>query len=92
LRTFYLRDVALLEDMEDTIEAEDYPYFQPVDTWVKRVASSLAIIDERDEDRHSVVKEKIISECLAAEVSPLLFNAGAWMVGAHAYELLIERL
>jgi hypothetical protein len=92
IATFYLRDVAFLEDMEDTIKTEDYPYFQPVDTWVKRVASSLAIIDERDEGRHSVVKEKIISECLSAEVSPLLFNAGAWMVGAHAYELLIERL
>lgn len=92
LATFYLRDVALLEGVEDSIRADDYGYFQPVDTWVAQVAASLRIVDEEERGRFSVVKSKIIRECLAADVSPLLFNAGAWMVGAQAYRLLIESL
>ena len=56
-----LRDVAFLEEIEKTIRTEDYPYLQPVDTWVKRVARSLKIIDERDQDEISDIKGKIIS-------------------------------
>lgn len=92
LATFYLRDVALLEDIEASIHADAYAYFQPVDTWVERVALSLGLISPEDTGKRDVIKRKIISECLAADVSPLLFNAGAWMVGAHAYRLLVERL
>ena len=92
ISSFYLRDVALLEDVEDSITPGDYPYFQPVDTWVERVAMSLNIIEKADRHRTATVRHKIIRGCTTADVSPLLFNAGAWMVGAHAYELLIERL
>ncbi len=92
LATFYLRDVALLEDIEESISSEHYVYFQPVDTWVAQVAARLSIVDEDDRRKLSTVKSRIINECLAADVSPLLFNAGAWMVGAHASRLLIERL
>jgi hypothetical protein len=92
LAPFYLRDVAFLEDAERDIGSDAYAYFQPVDTWVERVALSLGIIDNADRKKTSTIKEKIVSQCLAAQVSPLLFNAGAWMVGAHAYRLLIELL
>lgn len=92
LATFYLRDVALLEGIEDNIQADDYWYFQPVDTWVERVAQSLDLIGMNDLGSRSVIKDKLIAACLAAGVSPLLFNAGAWMVGAHAYRLLLEQL
>lgn len=92
LAAFYLRDVAFLEDIEDSIGADDYRYFQPVDTWVERVTQSLGIITTSDAGMTYVVKRKIIAACQTASVSPLLFNAGAWMVGAHAYRMLIERL
>jgi len=92
LATFYLRDVTLLEGIEDRIGTEDYGYFQPVDTWVERVAGSLEIIDEVDRGRTWTIKNKIIRACLDADVSPFLFNAGSWLVGAHAYTLLLERL
>jgi hypothetical protein len=92
LATFYLRDVALLAGIEDAIQADDYPYFQPVDTWVEQVATSLGLIEREDIGSRSAIKRKLISACLAAGVSPLLFNAGAWMVGAHAYRLLLEQL
>lgn len=90
LASFYLRDVVFLEGLEDAIGVTDYPYLQPVDTWVLRVARSLKVIDDRDTG--SVAKGKLVSACLAADVSPLLVNAGAWLVGAHAYDLLIETL
>ena len=90
LASFYLRDVVFLEEIEDVISARDLPYLQPVDTWVLRVCRSLKLIDKGDAG--SAAKDKLISACLAADVSPLLFNAGAWLVGAHAYELLIETL
>jgi hypothetical protein len=92
LATFYLRDVTLLENMEGSIGAEDYGYFQPVDAWVERVAGSLEIIGDNDRGRIWAIKNKIIRACLDADVSPLLFNAGSWLVGAHAYTLLLERL
>jgi hypothetical protein len=92
LATFYLRDVTLVEGIEDCIMPGDYPYVQPVDTWVEQVAGSLGLIDRGDRGKRSAIKRKIISGCLEAEVSPLLFNAGAWMVGAHAYRLLLDLL
>jgi len=90
LASFYLRDVVFLDELEGDIKVTDYPYLQPVDTWVLRVGQSLELIDKADAG--SSAKDKLISACLAADVSPLLFNAGAWLVGAHAYELLIETL
>jgi hypothetical protein len=92
LATFYLRDVTLVQDIEGSIRKDDYAYFQPVDTWVERVAESLRIVSQDDLGKRWIVKGKIIEASLAAGVSPLLFNAGAWMVGANAYRLLIERL
>lgn len=92
LATFYLRDVALLEGVEDSIQLDDYWYFQPVDTWVEQVAQSLDLIGAADRGRRTVIKRKIIAACLAEGASPLLVNAGAWMVGAHAYQLLLELL
>jgi hypothetical protein len=92
LSTFYLRDVALVADIEDSIPAQDYAYFQPVDTWVEQVALSLGLIERSDRGKINTVKDKLIRACLEAEISPLLFNAGAWLAGAHAYTLLLEML
>jgi hypothetical protein len=92
LATFYLRDVTLVEDIEVGIRSDSYGYFQPVDTWVERVAESLGIVELQDLGKRWIVKEKLVEACLTAGVSPLLFNAGAWMVGAKAYQLLIDRL
>lgn len=92
LATFYLRDVTLLESAESSIHSQDYQYFQPVDRWVRWVAARLEIIPSADYGNNHFVKGEIINGCLAADVSPLLFNAGAWLVGAHGARLLIERL
>lgn len=91
LSTFYLRDVALVSDLEPTIQPENYIYFQPIDTWVRQGIDAIGIPDTKDL-QILAVKEKIITCCLDAGVSPLLFNAGAWMMGAKASQLTIELL
>ena len=91
LATFYLRDVTLVSVLEPTIRPERYIYFQPIDTWVKQVTDAIGITETTDRTI-PVVREKIIACCLEASVSPLRFNAGAWMIGANAFRLLIELL
>lgn len=91
LACFYLRDVALVSDLEATIRSEEYHYFQPIDTWVKQVTEAIGITGKADQNL-LVVKEKIIASCVEVKVSPLLFNAGAWMMGANAFRLILERL
>lgn len=90
LASFYLRDVVLVYDLENLVKPEDYKYYQPIDTWVKQVAYALRLAVPADED--DVVKQKIIDACIAADTSPLLFNAGAWLVGKNSLRLLLERL
>lgn len=92
LAAFYLRNVALVSDLEPIIQQESYIYFQPIDTWVKQVTDAIGITEKETDRDVLVVKKRIITCCCEAEVSPLLFNAGAWMMGAHAFEMLIERL
>ncbi len=91
LASFYLRDVILIFDLEKYLQVEDLQYCQPVDTWVKQVAIKLDIISSQAMEV-KIVKLAIINACKNVNVSPLLFNAGAWMVGARSFELLIEKL
>lgn len=91
LASFYLRDIILVYKLETYLKPGDFKYCQPVDTWVKQVALKINLIKSEDNDIE-IVKNKIIEGCLDAETSPLLFNAGAWLVGAKSFELLIESL
>lgn len=91
LSSFYIRDVALVFGLEDKLLADDFQYCQPIDTWVKQVAVKLGIISSQEGDIE-IIKSAIINGCQGASTSPLLFNAGAWMVGAKSFDLLIEQL
>ncbi len=91
LASFYLRDVILTYQLEEYLKPDDFKYCQPVDTWVQQVALEIGVIDKKKTERDDI-KAAIIKNCLDTKVSPLLFNAGAWMVGAKSFELLIESL
>lgn len=91
LASFYLRDVVLVFKLENNLKLEDFRYCQPIDTWVRQVAIRLGIIDQL-EKKNEKIKLSIINACRKVNVSPLSFNAGAWMVGAKSFDLLIERL
>jgi len=87
IATFFLRDLAIIFELEEKIGQQDYIYFQPIDTWVRQVAERLKIIDMK-ENNTSTIKDKIIEATLGEKVSPLLFNAGAWYIGKHSFDLL----
>ncbi len=91
LSSFYIRDTVLVFDLENHLQADDFKYCQPIDTWVKQVAVKLGIISPQEGDIETI-KSAIIVGCQEASTSPLLFNAGAWMVGAKSFDLLIEQL
>ncbi|MFA5270531.1 MAG: hypothetical protein WC400_02925 [Patescibacteria group bacterium] len=91
LASFYLRDAVLVFGLEDKLEVDEFKYCQPIDTWVKQVATKLDIITPQEGDVETV-KSAIIGACRGESVSPLLFNAGAWMVGAKSFDLLIEQM
>lgn len=91
LSSFYIRDTALVFDLENNLRADDFKYCQPIDTWVKQVAVKLDIIAPQEKDTETI-KSAIIDVCRGASISPLLFNAGAWMIGSQSFDLLIEQL
>lgn len=91
LASFYLRDIILVYGLEKSLQQGDFQYCQPIDTWVKQVAVKLGILPSQDTSIEE--SKKLITEaCHKADISPLLFNAGAWMVGARSFELLVETL
>lgn len=97
LASFYLRDVAIIYHLKKYIPEKDLIYFQPIDTWVKQVTDKLGITDKNVDNLTSNkavqrVKQRIIQACLKADTSPLLFNAGAWYLGANSFQIVIENL
>lgn len=99
LASFYLRDVIITYQLEKILKPNDFQYCQPIDTWVKKVVLKINIINSADIDKiksnkkkNEYIKSAIIKSCLDANISPLLFNAGAWLVGAKSFDLLIENL
>ena len=92
--SFYLRDVILVYGLERELTLDDFQYCQPLDTWIRQVTARLGIIEEKWDISKDIykIKNAIITKCRANKVSPLLFNAGAWMTGSKALELLLENI
>ncbi len=92
--SFYLRDVIIVYGLERKLTLEDFQHCQPIDTWIRQVTVKLGIIGESWDVSRDLykIKSAIIKKCQMNNVSPLLFNAGAWMVGAKALELLLEKI
>ena len=91
LASLFLRDICFAYKLELT-DKQQLIYLQPVDTWVRQVAVELGIPGCTQETHEIEVVEPIVSYCLQNHISPLLFNAGAWYVGARSFNLLLESL
>jgi len=91
LASIYLRDIVMVYRLEKYLKSEDLKYCQPIDTWVQQVVLKVGII-KSEKEKIEDIKSAIIKRCLDAKVNPLLFNAGAWLVGARSFELLLEKL
>ena len=91
LASLFLRDVCFVYKVEPVVR-EQLICLQPVDTWVMQVSIELGIPGCVKEINRNAVVEPIVDYCLKNKISPLLFNAGAWYVGARAFSLLIKSL
>ncbi len=91
LASLYLRDIVFLYKLDNFINSDEFEYYQPIDTWVKQIATKLKIINE-NEKRLEIIKRKIINQCKKTNVSPLFFNAGAWLVGAQPLTILLDEI
>jgi len=80
IASLYLRDIAYLGRIpEDTIK--DPYYLQPVDTWIDQAISIIF-----GHSKPKVLRKKqemIVKLCEAANVSPIAFNQGAWVLGSQ---------
>jgi len=91
ITSFYLRDLICIYSLEKFMSEEDLIFLQPIDTWVRKVALKVGIIDKNNEN-DSVVREKIVKACLDLKVSTIKFNQGAWFLGYNSFDIMLENL
>lgn len=98
LASFFLRDVACIFDLQ--VNNEQQIFLQPVDTWVDQVVESLGIYKPEtakkaisgNKEALNTVRKQIVKSCNGAGVSPIEFNQGAWYIGPHSFQILLENL
>lgn len=86
--SFYLRDLVFCYGLQ--VEAADYFTIQPIDTWVKQVAVKIGICEENEVN--STVLDKFLKKCSKEKVDPKKVNAGAWYLGANAFDILLDNI
>ncbi len=79
IAAFFLRDLATVLQLKPV--PRDYRFLQPVDTWVGQIA-----------DKLNIHADKLVDACQSAGVDPIRFNQGAWYLGKHSLDLLLENL
>jgi hypothetical protein len=99
ITSLYLRDLVCINNLEDSIKKEDMIYFQPIDTWVRKIANELEIIEspklsnkELKNVNEFKIREKIVEICDKLHVSAIKFNQGAWYLGVKSFNILLENL
>jgi len=80
IASLYLRDIAYNGKLAES-RIKDQCYLQPVDTWIEQALSVIF-----GNEKPKVLKEKqeiIVKLCKVANVSPISFNQGAWVLGSQ---------
>jgi len=83
----FLRDTVAVLNLQQHLGAEHFRLLQPVDTWVRQIAGRLNI----EPGQHGLAAA-LAQACQEAGVDPIRFNQGAWYLGAHSFDLLLENL
>lgn len=91
IAAFYLRDLVLMYSLDSFVNTKDLVYLQPIDTWVRKVAYNVGIIDNPDEEE-AIIREEIVEACLSLKISSIKFNQGAWFLGYNSFEIILENL
>ncbi len=88
--SFYLRDLVSLFNIESYVPDKFVFILQPIDVWVRKVAKKLGISSDNKSDVD--VRDAIVSVCTNSNVSTLHFNQGAWFLGYHSFDILLDLL
>jgi hypothetical protein len=80
IASLYLRDIAYLGKIPEKGIKDQY-YLQPVDTWIEQALS--IIFGEKKPEVLMEKQEMIVNLCKMADVSPIAFSQGAWMLGSQ---------
>lgn len=83
--SLFLRDLVDVFDLRVHVARADQRLLQPIDIWVQRVCQKLGIAGDD-------LKEAIVAKCHGHMVDPIKFNQGAWYVGFHAFEVVLDLL
>ena len=91
LASFYLRDLCFIYKLSPKNQEQLVRLF-PVDIWVKKVSVKLGIPGCTQGSNVEDIVEPVVQFCMNNNISPLLFNAGAWLIGAMSFDMLFELL
>lgn len=81
IASFYLRDTVFVYELDNYLKPEDYHYVMPIDTWVRQISNKIGI--EAD-------AKAMATACQQNGVSPIKFNQGAWYIGSHSLDVLLD--
>lgn len=90
IAALYLRDIVSLFQLDDKMSAQNGYCLQPVDTWVRKLARRLEIVDDKANDE--AIQEAIVALCESNRASPILFNQGAWYIGYYSFDIVLDLL
>lgn len=90
IAAFYLRDIVSVFQLENNISPDDFMYLQPIDTWLRKIARKLNV-DLQEANDISII-DWIINQCQNENISPILFNQGAWYLGYNSFDILLEKI
>ena len=91
ISSFYLRDLICMYSLDNYLSEEDLIFLQPIDTWVRKVALKVGIINKINEPDLEV-RKKIVNACSELNISTIKFNQGAWFLGYNSFDIVLEHL
>jgi hypothetical protein len=83
----YLRDLVMLFNLSDSVKDDSAFCLQPIDTWVRKLARKVGIVDEHADDPS--IQRAIVKACAENGIPAFRFNQGAWYLGYNALALLL---
>jgi endonuclease III len=89
LASLYLRDLCFAYKLAPENKEQLLCLF-PVDTWVRKVSIKLQIPGCTKDKNVDEIVEPVVDFCMKNKISPLMYNAGAWYIGAKSFDLLLE--
>lgn len=87
--SLYLRDLVTILDLEQEVSYDHQVFLQPIDTWIRQIIEKIGIEETKNEIK---LRRMITERCERVGQSAIRFNEGAWYIGSHSLEILLEML